>query len=269
VDRYENGYVGGKWTPSTGTHRIPVENPATEQVFAEVPDATAEDVDAAVAAARHAFPAWAATDRATRAGYLAALRDGLRARREELADLITAEMGAPYTIARAVQVDLPVTVLDSYATLLGEAEAAEYIDHSLVLREPAGVVAAITPWNYPLHQTIAKVAAALAAGATVVHKPSEVAPLTAFALAEVAAAVGLPPGVYNLVAGTGHGTGAALAGHPGVDLVSFTGSTRAGKQVAALAAGNLTRVALELGGKSANVILPDADLATAVKVGRG
>jgi aldehyde dehydrogenase (NAD+) len=269
MDRYENAYVGGKWTPSTGTGRIPVENPATEEVLASVPDGTVDDVDAAVGAARVAFPGWAATDRADRAGYLAALRDGLRERREELADLITAELGAPYSIARAVQVDLPVTVLDSYVKMLGEPEAEEHIGHSLVLREPAGVVGAITPWNYPLHQTIAKVAAALAAGCTVIHKPSEVAPLSAFALAEVVDAVTLPPGVYNLVSGTGRSTGAALAGHAGLDLVSFTGSTRAGREVAALAAGQVTRVALELGGKSANVILPDADLATAVKVGVG
>jgi aldehyde dehydrogenase (NAD+) len=263
----ERIYVDGAWTPSTGTASIPVENPATEKVITQVPDGTPEDVDLAVAAARRAFPAWAATDADTRAALLRSLADGLAARRPEVAATITAEMGCPAKVADSVQVGLPITVLRSYADLLGQEEPAQHIGHSLVLREPVGVVAAITPWNYPLHQAVAKVAAALAAGCAVVLKPSEVAPLSAYSLLEIAHDAGLPPGVLNLVSGSGPVVGEALARHPGVDMVSFTGSTRAGRRVAALAADTVKRVALELGGKSANLLLDDADLTAAVKVG--
>ncbi len=246
---------------------IDVYNPATEEVIGSVPETT--DVDPAVAAARAALGPWSALPRDARAAHLAALRDHLAAHADELAALITAEMGAPLAIARKVQVGLPIAVLSSMVDLLTGDAPEERIGNSLVVRDPVGVVAAITPWNYPLHQTIAKLAPALAAGNTVVHKPSEVAPLSALRLRELVREAGLPDGVYNLVTGYGDPTGAALAGHPGVDLVSFTGSTGAGRTVAALAAKNLTRVSLELGGKSANVILPDADLAAAVKVGVG
>jgi aldehyde dehydrogenase (NAD+) len=166
-----------------------------------------------------------------------------------------------------VQTALPLAVLDSYVRLLGGEEEPERVGNSLVVREPVGVVGAITPWNYPLHQAVAKIAPALAAGCTVVHKPSEVAPLSAYLFAQLVDEVGLPPGVYNLVSGTGPAVGEAIVAHPGVDMVSFTGSTRAGKRVAELAAATVKRVSLELGGKSANVVLPDADLAAAVKVG--
>jgi aldehyde dehydrogenase (NAD+) len=170
--------------------------------------------------------------------------------------------------AKQVQVGLPILVLASYVELLGYYEfGGERTGNSLIVREPAGVAGLITPWNYPLHQVVAKVAAALAAGCTVVLKPSEVAPLAAYELAAIFHQAGLPPGVFNLVSGTGPITGEALAGHQGVDVVSFTGSGRAGRRVAELAAQTIKRVTLELGGKSANVILPDADLATAVKVG--
>jgi aldehyde dehydrogenase (NAD+) len=178
-------------------------------------------------------------------------------------------MGAPATLASSVQVGLPLRGLGSYIDLLHATEESEVVGNSLVVREPVGVVGAITPWNYPLHQSVAKVAAALAAGCTVVHKPSEVAPLSAYLLAEIVDAAGLPAGVYNLVAGYGPEAGEALAAHAGVDMVSFTGSTRAGRRVGALAAETVKRVALELGGKSANVALPDADLTAAVKVGVG
>jgi aldehyde dehydrogenase (NAD+) len=176
-------------------------------------------------------------------------------------------MRSPIKIARRIQAALPVTVLNDYAALIEAERPDERIANSLVLREPVGVVGAITPWNYPLHQVVAKVAPALAAGCTVVLKPSEVAPLTAFVLAEVAAAAGLPAGVLNLLSGTGPEVGEAIAGHPGIDAVSFTGSLRAGSRVAALAAPAIKRVTLELGGKSANVVLDDGDLAVAVKVG--
>jgi aldehyde dehydrogenase (NAD+) len=243
---------------------IDVYNPATASVIASVPVGS---VDQAVTAARAALPSWSALPRAARAAQLTALRDLLSAHADELASIITAEMGAPIGMARKVQVGLPIAVLSSMIAQLAGDEEPTKVGNSLIFREPVGVVAAITPWNYPLHQTIAKLAPALAAGNTVVHKPSEVAPLSAQRLAELIREAGLPDGVYNLVHGYGDPTGAALAGHPGIDLVSFTGSTTAGKRVAELAAANVTRVALELGGKSANVILPDADHAAAVKVG--
>ena len=260
-------YIGGEWVASTGQGSIPVVNPATEETIATVPEGSVEDVDRAVRAARLAFRAWAATPLAERARLLGGLRDGIAARQAELAATITAEMGAPAKVALNVQTGLPLQVLDSYIELAGTAEQAETIGNSVVLREPVGVVAAITPWNYPLHQTIAKVAPALLAGCTVVHKPSEVAPLSAHVLAEIAEAIGLPGGVYNLISGSGVVVGEALAQHPDVDMVSFTGSTRAGRRVSELASATVKRVALELGGKSANVILADADVPTAVKVG--
>ena len=266
---HDSIYVGGEWLESTDARRIPVENPATESVITQVPYGSAEDVDRAVRAARAAFPAWSATPVAERARLLGALRDGLHNRQQELASSITAEMGCPTKVAMTVQTGLPLQVVSSFIDLAGDVDATETVGNSLILREPVGVVAAITPWNYPLHQSIAKIAPALLAGCTVVHKPSEVAPLSAFILAEVAQAAGLPPGVYNLVSGSGEVVGEALAGHPGVDMVSFTGSTRAGRRVGAVASQTVKRVALELGGKSANVILADADIAAAVKVGVG
>jgi aldehyde dehydrogenase (NAD+) len=267
VRRTDLLYVGGEWIASRGDRSIPVVNPATEEVIASVPEGTAEDVDRAVRAARLAFPAWAATPASERARFLSALRDGLAARQAEMAAAITAEMGAPARMATNVQTGLPLQVLASYIDLAGAAGETETIGNSLVVREPVGVVAAITPWNYPLHQSIAKIAPALLAGCTVVHKPSEVAPLSAYLFAEIADSVGLPAGVYNLLSGTGDLVGEALAQHPDVDMVSFTGSTRAGRRVSELASATVKRVALELGGKSANLILDDADIGAAVKVG--
>ena len=263
----EELFVGGAWVPSTGTAWIPVENPATEKLITRVPDSTAEDVDRGVAAARDAFEAWSATGPTERAHLLTTLRDALKARQKEMAQLITEEMGAPTKLARGPQTALPIGVISSYADLLADPVEDEHVGNSIVTREPVGVVGAITPWNYPLHQAIAKIAPALAAGNTVVHKPSELTPLSASLLAELIEEAGFPPGVYNLVTGSGPGAGEALALHPHVDMISFTGSTRAGRRVAALAAETVKRVTLELGGKSANVILDDADLATAVKVG--
>ncbi|MDP3714549.1 MAG: aldehyde dehydrogenase family protein [Mycobacteriales bacterium] len=260
-------YVGGQWVPATGRAPIPVIDPATEQPMGSVPAGDASDVDAAVAAARAAFPAWAETPVLDRAALLTALADGIEARTEEIALTISTEMGTPLAFSRAVQVGNPVRVLRSYAELLQTYGFEEQVGNSLVVRESIGVVAAITPWNYPLHQVVAKVAAALAAGCTVVLKPSEVAPLSAFALAEVAEQVGLPAGVLNVVTGVGTVVGEALAAHVDVDIVSFTGSTAAGKRVMAVAAGTVKKVSLELGGKSAFVVLDDADLPKAVKIG--
>ena len=260
-------FVGGAWVPAGARSALPVVNPETEEQVGSVPAGDASDVDAAVGAARAAFPAWAATSAADRAALLAATADGIEARRDEIARLISTEMGTPFAFSQAVQVGNPVVVLRSYADLLQTYSFEEQVKNSLVVREPIGVVAAITPWNYPLHQVVAKVAAALAAGCTVVLKPSEVAPLSAFALAEVFEAVGLPAGAFNLVTGVGPVVGEALAAHPDVDMVSFTGSTAAGRRVSEIASATVKRVSLELGGKSAFVVLDDADLDKAVKVG--
>jgi aldehyde dehydrogenase (NAD+) len=250
--------------------RIEVVDPATEEVVAAVPAGVPADVDRAVAAARAAFPGWAATDPTQRAALLDRVADALTAGSDAVAHTISREMGAPLKLAVQVQTGLPIRVLRGYAALLRDFAWTEEIGNSLVVREPVGVLGAITPWNYPLHQVVAKLAPALAAGCTVVLKPSEVAPLSAYVLMEILSEVGLPPGVVNLVPGTGAVVGEAIARHPDVDMVSFTGSTRAGKRVMALAAESVKKVALELGGKSANVLLPDvtADLlGRAVKVG--
>ena len=264
TDRF---YVGGQWTTPAGTDILTVVDPSTEQPLATVPAGSAADVDAAVAAARGAFEAWSSQPPTERARVLTAVADALEARTEEVALLISSEMGTPLSFSRAVQVGNPVRVLRSYATALADYAWEETIGNSLVVKEPIGVVAAITPWNYPLHQVVAKVAAALAAGCTVVLKPSEVAPLSAYALAQLFDEVGLPAGVFNLVTGLGPVVGEAMAAHPDVDMVSFTGSTAAGKRVSAVASETVKRVALELGGKSAFIVLDDADLPKAVKLG--
>jgi acyl-CoA reductase-like NAD-dependent aldehyde dehydrogenase len=269
VDEHDTIYVDGSWVPSAGTGRIEVVDPATEEVVGRVPDGTPADVDAAVAAARNAFDGWATTAPEERGKLLQRLKEALQARAEEVAGVVTREMGAPPKIASAIMVGNPVAVLESMVTVLADFRWEEQVGHSLVVREPIGVVGAITPWNFPLHQVVAKVAPALAAGCTVVLKPSEIAPLSAYLFTELIDEVGFPPGVFNLVSGTGPVVGEAIAAHPDVDMVSFTGSTRAGKRVSELAAGTVKRVALELGGKSANVILDDVtgdDLVKAVKV---
>jgi aldehyde dehydrogenase (NAD+) len=263
-----SNYINGTWSPSAEDGGIDVVNPATGAVIDRVPAGHESDVDAAVGAARSAFGAWSVTPVAERAERLDAARALLEERADTVAAAISADMGSPITFARRVQVGTPLAVLASYVDLLaGYDFGGQRIGNALVVREPAGVVGAITPWNYPLHQVVAKVAAALAAGCTVVLKPSEVAPLASYELADIFHETGLPAGVFNLVSGTGKVTGEAIAAHPDVDVVSFTGSVAAGKRVAEVAAGTVKRVTLELGGKSANVILPDADLATAVKVG--
>ncbi|MCX5396114.1 aldehyde dehydrogenase family protein [Streptomyces sp. NBC_00102] len=264
---HDGMYIGGAWRPAGGRDTIAVVNPADEQVIAHVPAGTAADVDAAVRAARAAFPGWAATPPAGRAARLAALRDVLAARAEEIAATVTAELGSPLRLSRTVHAGVPVLVAGSYAELAATYAFEEKLGNSTVLHEPVGVVGAITPWNYPLHQIVAKVAPALAAGCTVVLKPAEDTPLTAQLFAEATEEAGIPAGVFNLVTGLGPVAGQALAEHPGVDLVSFTGSTAVGRSIGATASGAVKRVALELGGKSANVILPGADLAKAVNVG--
>src|SRR3954447_8094638 len=260
-------YINGAWGASTGTGSIDVINPATEEVIGQVADGTSEDVNRAVAAARAAFESWSATSVDERVKSLTRIQEGLAARQEEMARTIVAEMGAPLKFATQVQAGLPLAVLGSVAQLLPDYPFEEELANSLVVREPIGVVGAITPWNYPLHQVVAKVAPALGAGCTIVLKPSEVAPLSAMLFAEIVDDAGVPAGVFNLVNGDGPTVGEAIAAHLEIDMVSFTGSTTAGVRVAKLAADTVKRVAQELGGKSANIILLDADLKAAVTEG--
>jgi acyl-CoA reductase-like NAD-dependent aldehyde dehydrogenase len=267
MDNRDKLYIDGAWVASTGTGTLDVIDSTTEEVLATVPAGTVEDIDRAVAAARRAFPAWAETSVEERAKMLVRVQEALGTRMDELADMITHEVGMPLTLSGLIQVGLPMNTFGSMAQVANDFTWEQQVGNSLIVREPIGVVGAITPWNYPLHQIAAKVAPALAAGCTVVLKPSEVAPLNAFVLAEVFDEVGLPAGVFNLVTGLGPVVGEAIAAHHDVDMVSFTGSTRAGRRVSEVAAATVKRVALELGGKSANVILRGADLDKAVPDG--
>jgi aldehyde dehydrogenase (NAD+) len=260
-------YIGGEWVRSDGSGVLEVVNPTSEQVIGSIRDGTAADVDRAVSAARGAFEGWAATSVEERADWMQRVAQGLGARMDEIAALIAQEVGMPLKLSHMIQAGLPTTTFASMPQLLGEVVWEEQVGNSLIVREPVGVVGAITPWNYPLHQIAAKVAPALAAGCTVVLKPSQVAPLNALLLAEVIDDVGLPGGVFNLVTGRGSVVGEALAQHPDVDMISFTGSTAAGRRVSEVASATVKRVALELGGKSPNVILDDADLQRAVTDG--
>ena len=266
---YEQLYINGQWVASAGTGSLSVHDSATEEVIATVPEGATSDVDAAVAAAKAAFPAWSALPKEERAAYLMKIHAGLEARTDELANTIAREVGMPLWLSSMIQVGLPKGNFKGAADLLGSYQFEEQVGNSLVVREAIGVVGCITPWNYPLHQIALKVAPAMAAGNTVVLKPSEVAPLNAFLLAAVIHEAGVPAGVFNLVTGLGPVVGEAIAAHPDVDMVSFTGSTRAGKRVAEVASQTVKKVALELGGKSANVILPDADFGKAVSDGVG
>jgi aldehyde dehydrogenase (NAD+) len=258
-------FIGGQWVSPSAKDSIDVHNAGTGEVMGKVPAGTAKDIEAAVAAARAAFEGWSTTPAEKRAEYLQKISDGLKARADELAKTIAQEVGMPVKMSARIQAGLPIANFANYAKIAKEFKFEDRVGNSVVCREPVGVVGAITPWNYPLHQIALKVAPALAAGCTVVLKPSEIAPFNAFILAEVVEAAGLPKGVFNLVTGFGPIVGEALVKHPQVDMISFTGSTRAGKRISEVAAQTVKRVALELGGKSASVILDDADLAAAVK----
>jgi acyl-CoA reductase-like NAD-dependent aldehyde dehydrogenase len=260
-------FIGGAWVEPESSETIDVVNSTTEEVMGRIPAGTAADADRAVLAAREAFESWSQTPREERARCLAAIATGLGERSDEIAATIAGELGMPLKLSKIIQAGLPIGQFAAMPKLMEEVAWEEEIGNSRVLREPVGVLGAITPWNYPLNQIAAKVAPALAAGCTVVLKPSEVVPLNAFILAEVVEAAGLPPGVFNLVTGTGPVVGEAIAGHPGVDMVSFTGSTRAGRRVSELASATVKPVAMELGGKSPNVILDDAELEKAVPDG--
>ncbi len=262
---YDKLYINGAWVASSSNETIDVIDSVTESVMATIPSGTAADVDAAVQAARAAFDAWSATPAEERAKYLTRIGDSLGARMDEIATAISMETGMAKWLSQMVQVGLPINSFNQAAGLAESYVYEEKVGSSLVVREPIGVVACITPWNYPLHQIAAKVAFAIAAGCTVVLKPSEVAPVDAFILADIINEIGLPAGVFNLVSGVGPVVGEAMASHPGIDMVSFTGSTRAGKRVMQLGAESIKKIALELGGKSANVLLDDLDEATFAK----
>ncbi|MCK1789767.1 aldehyde dehydrogenase family protein [Pseudomonas violetae] len=264
---YKTLFIDGRWQAPSGQGIAEVINPATETAAGSVPLGDERDVDKAVAAARRAFGAWSRTPSSVRAGYIRALAGQLRERADEMAALITAELGMPVQWCRAVQVDGPIEGLEQYIELAGLMDEVREVGNSMVVREAVGVCAFINPWNYPLHQLIGKLAPALAAGCTVVVKPSQETPLHAFLLAQMIEAIGLPAGVFNLVSGPGAKVGEALARHPDVDMVSFTGSTGAGVRVAQAAAPSVKRVCLELGGKSPLLIAEDADLAAAVRYG--
>lgn len=260
-------YIDGSWVKPSSDKLTEVFNSADEEVFAKVAVATKEDADKAVQAAKRAFKDWSNTSRDERSKYLAKITEGLQARSQEIANVIAKEVGTPVMLSQLIQVGLPTTSFSSMSELITQIQVEEKINNSLVIKQPRGVVAAITPWNYPLHQIAAKVAPALAAGCTVVLKPAGLAPVDAYILTEIVDEAGLPPGVFNLVPGSGKEIGEALASHPDVDFISFTGSTEVGSRIAELAAKTIKRVALELGGKSATVILEDADLSKAVSGG--
>ncbi|HZZ09613.1 MAG TPA: aldehyde dehydrogenase family protein [Paraburkholderia sp.] len=264
MKNHQQIYIDGNWIAPHGDQHIDVVNATTEAIIGRVPLGDASDADRAVQAARAAFDGWSQTTPQTRAGYLARIAAGLEARALEAAQCVSAEVGTPIAWSQYAQVGAAVGHFAVAAQLLAGYEFTETVGNSEVTREAIGVVACITPWNYPLTLIAAKVAPALAAGCTVVLKPSEVAPLTAWLLAEVIHEAGLPAGVFNLVPGFGTVVGEALASHAEVDMVSFTGSTAAGRRVSELGARTIKRVALELGGKSAAIVLDDADFTNAV-----
>ena len=259
-------YIGGRWEQPAGDGEIDVIDARTEEVMGRVPRGGEADVRRAVATARSVFNEWSQTSMAERTAALRALADGLSARGEQLAELMSREVGTPIAISRRVQVGLAVDVFRSMADIAADFPLSSRIGTSPLIRQPAGVVAAITPWNYPLYQLAAKLAPALAAGCTIILKPAGAAPLAAFVLAEVIDELSLPPGTVNIVSGPGSQIGEMLAAHPDVDMVSITGSTQAGVRVAQAAAQTVKRLALELGGKSPFILLDDTDLAAALPV---
>jgi acyl-CoA reductase-like NAD-dependent aldehyde dehydrogenase len=262
-------YINGEWVPSAGSGTIDVINPTTEEVMGRIPAGTAEDVNLAAKAASAAFPRWSQTPLEERVDFIRKIAAGIQSRMPEIAQLIAREVGMPVKLAARVQAGLPFATFSSIPEVVKMVRWEEQIGTSLIVREAVGVVSCITPWNFPLHQIAAKVAPALAAGCAIVLKPTEIAPLNAYILAEIIHEAGLPAGVFNMVMGTGPVVGEAIASHPLVDMVSFTGSTRAGKRVSELAVPSIKRVSLELGGKSPNIILDDAELEKVVADGVG
>jgi betaine-aldehyde dehydrogenase len=266
--QYDKFYIDGEWVAPAGSGTISVRSASTEEVIGQVPSGNSEDALKAIAAARRAFDGpWGETGREERVEWLKKIVGGLQERMGEIAETISQEVGMPIGMATAIQAGLPIATASGLMEALESVELEKTVGNSLVVKEPIGVVAAITPWNFPLHQIVLKVAPAIAAGCTVVVKPSSDAPLNAYILAEICQSIGLPKGVVNIVSGPGSEVGETLATHPDVDMISLTGSTAAGRRVMTLGAQTIKRVCLELGGKSANIILEDADLAKAVRGG--
>jgi aldehyde dehydrogenase (NAD+) len=264
---YDKHYYDGAWRPSTGTETIAVISSATEAEVARVPRGTAEDVDRAVTAARRGFDAWSRVSVEDRAQWLEKLSDAMKTRVPQIAEAISHEVGTALGYATKVQVEFPISMIAMNAKFIRDARLEEELGNSIVFKEPIGVVGCITPWNYPLHQVVCKIAPALAAGCTVVLKPAELAPLSAFFLAEAAHEIGLPAGVFNVVSGSGRVVGEAIVAHTDVDMVSFTGSLAAGRRIASVAGDGIKKVCLELGGKSAFVVLDDAPFEKAIPAG--
>jgi aldehyde dehydrogenase (NAD+) len=266
--RYLHHYYDGDWRTPAASDVVEVVSSATEEAIGRVPRGTADDVDRAVTAARRAFDTlWSRTTAAERADWLDKLASAMKARVPQAAEAIAHEVGTAIGYATRVQVEFPVSMIAMNAKFVREHVFEHELGNSLIVKEPLGVVGCITPWNYPLHQIVAKIAPALAAGCTVVLKPAELAPLSALMLAEAAHEIGLPAGVFNVVCGSGRVVGEAITGHPLVDMVSFTGSLQAGRRVAALAGDSIKKVCLELGGKSAFVVLDDAPFERAIPAG--
>ena len=267
TENFQRFFIGGEWVAPVEGRPVDVIDPSTEEPFARILVGDARDVDRAVAAATAALPGYMETTREQRLEWLRRTLAALKARRGDMAQTLSREMGSPLQAALDVQVGLCLTHFETMIEVLGRFEFETRVGDALVVREAIGVCGLITPWNAPLNQIACKVAPALAAGCTIVLKPSEVAPLNAVLFAEAIEEAGLPPGVFNLVQGDGPGVGAAMSTHPGIAMVSFTGSSRAGVQIAQSAAATVKRVHQELGGKSANIVLPDADLERAVALG--
>lgn len=267
MNSYDKHYYDGAWQASGSTDTVAVISSATEAEVARVPRGTADDVDQAVKAARRGFEAWSRVPVEERAQWLEKLAAAMKTRVPQLAEAIAHEVGTSLGYATKVQVEFPIMMIGMNAKFVREAKLEEELGNSLIIKEPIGVVGCITPWNYPLHQIVCKIAPALAAGCTVVLKPAEMAPLSAFMLAEAAHEIGLPAGVLNIVSGSGRVVGEAIVAHPDVDMVSFTGSLQAGRRIAAVAGDGIKKVCLELGGKSAFVVLDDAPFDKAIAAG--
>jgi aldehyde dehydrogenase (NAD+) len=267
VDNHLKFFIDGKWVDPVVTATLDVVDPSTEEAYTKISVGSKADVDKAVAAAKAAFPSFSVTGKAERLKLLKRILETYNERYEDIAHAVRQEMGAPITWAREAQAWAGRVHLEATIQALEDYEFSEKRGSTMVVKEPIGVCALITPWNWPLNQIVCKVAPAIAAGCTVVLKPSEIAPISGIVFSEVMEAAGTPKGVYNMINGTGLDVGQVMAGHPDVDMVSFTGSTRAGIIVAQTAAQTVKRVAQELGGKSANIVLPDADFETAVRKG--
>ena len=265
--QFRQVYIDGQWTAPLSDAVVPFPTPAPEEVVGPVAVGTSGDVDRAVAAAQKAFTAFSVTAPAERRALLLRILELMETRAEELAQAITAEMGSAISFARASQVPFGIAHIRAAAEVLAEYEFIVRQGSTAIVREPIGVCGLITPWNWPLYQITAKVAPAIAAGCTMVLKPSELSPLSAVLFAQIMDDAGTPPGVFNLVNGTGEEVGGAIAAHPGIDMVSITGSVRAGVLVAQAAAPTVKRVVQELGGKSPNILLPDADFERVVPLG--